>query len=214
MMETANEARHWPTHLATLVPVLVLWLGYSTLQTLGTMEHLSIELNAFLGFLPGLLGLAMLRAAGFSLEDCYLRVKPLSRPSLAVLVGVYVFALAAVLPFGVWRGWDWVAALVYAPAGGISQELFFRAVLLPVLLSIFKNRLWLGLTAHSILFGLWHIGPLFIGAPLVIVFAVMLVPFLSGLGWGWAVQRDQTVLWAMVQHSLIWFIGLQFSYGV
>jgi membrane protease YdiL (CAAX protease family) len=141
MMETANEARHWPTHLATLVPVLVLWLGYSTLQTLGTMEHLSIELNAFLGFLPGLLGLAMLRAAGFSLEDCYLRVKPLSRPSLAVLVGVYVFALAAVLPFGVWRGWDWVAALVYAPAGGISQELFFRAVLLPVLLSISKREI-------------------------------------------------------------------------
>jgi membrane protease YdiL (CAAX protease family) len=213
-METASEARQWPTHLIVLVPVLILWLVYSTLQTLGTMEHLSVELNALLGFLPGLLGVGVLRAAGFSLEDCYLRVRPLSRPSLGVLAGVYVFSLGAILPSGVWQGWDWVAALVYAPAGGVSQELFFRAVLLPVLLSIFRNRLWLGLTVHSVLFGLWHIGPLFIGAPLVIVFAVMLVPFLSGLGWGWAVQRDQTVLWAMIQHSLIWFIGLQFSYGV
>lgn len=212
-METANETGHSPTRLTALVPVLILWLLYSTLQTLGTMDHVSVELNALLGFLPGLLGVGVLRAAGFSLEDCYLRVRPLSRPSLAVLAGVYVFALAAVLPFGVWQGWDWVAALVYAPAGGVAQELFFRAVLLPLLLAIFKERLWLGLTVHSLLFGLWHIGPLFIGAPLGIVFAIMFVPFLCGLGWGWAVHRDRTVLWAMVQHSLIWFIGLQFSYG-
>jgi membrane protease YdiL (CAAX protease family) len=198
-METVNDARRWPMHLTTLVPVLILWLAYSTLQTLGTMEQVSVELNTLLGFLPGLLGIAVLRAGGFPLADCYLQVRPLSRPGLAVLAGVYVFALGAILPFGVWQGWDWVAALVYAPAGGVAQELFFRAVLLPVLLSISKNRLWLALTVHSALFGLWHIGPLFIGAPLVIVFAVMLVPFLSGLGWGWAVHRDQTVLWAMVQ---------------
>jgi membrane protease YdiL (CAAX protease family) len=213
-MHTTHEARQSSTDLTTLVPVLILWLAYSTLQTLVVMEHLSVELNALLGFLPGLLGIGVLRAAGFSLEDCYLRVRRLSRPSLGVLAGVYVFALAAVLPAGVWQGWDWAAALVYAPAGGIAQELFFRAVLLPALLSISRDRVWLGLTVHSALFGLWHIGPLFIGAPLVIVIAVMLVPFLSGLGWGWAVQRDQTVLWAMIQHSLIWVIGLQFSHGI
>ena len=41
--------------------------------------------------------------------------------------------------------------------------------------------------------------------------AVMTVPLLSGIGWGWQVQQDETVVWAMVQHSLIWVIGLQFA---
>jgi len=40
---------------------------------------------------------------------------------------------------------------------------------------------------------------------------VMFVPFLSRLGWGWQVQRDKTVVWTMLQHSLIWVIGLQFE---
>ena len=63
----------------------------------------------------------------------------------------------------------------------------------------------------SSLFGLWHIGPFFLGAPIWAVIAIMLVPFLSGLGWGWQVQRDKTVMWAMLQHSLIWVVGLQFT---
>jgi hypothetical protein len=52
---------------------------------------------------------------------------------------------------------------------------------------------------------------LFVGAPPWAVVAVMLVPFLSGIGWGWQVQHDRTVVWTMVQHSLIWTIGLQFT---
>jgi membrane protease YdiL (CAAX protease family) len=98
-----------------------------------------------------------------------------------------------------------------APAGGIAQELFFRSSLLPAFKSLFKDRERLALILHSILFGLWHIGPLFVGAPIWAVFAVMLVPFLSGIGWGWQVMQDKTVLWAMIQHSLIWVIGLQFD---
>lgn len=62
------------------------------------------------------------------------------------------------------------------------------------------------------LFALWHIGPPFLGAPIGAVMAIMFVPFLSGIGWGWQVQRDRTVVWAMVQHSLIWVIGLQFAF--
>jgi hypothetical protein len=37
------------------------------------------------------------------------------------------------------------------------------------------------------------------------------VPFLAGSGWGWQVQRDRMAVWAMVQHSFIWVIGLQFA---
>jgi hypothetical protein len=44
------------------------------------------------------------------------------------------------------------------------------------------------------------------------VIAVMLVPCLSGIRWGWQMRRGRTVLWAMAQHSLIWVIGLQFAF--
>jgi hypothetical protein len=31
---------------------------------------------------------------------------------------------------------------------------------------------------------------------------VAIVLFLAGCGWGWQVQQDRTVVWAMLQHSL------------
>jgi membrane protease YdiL (CAAX protease family) len=192
--------------------VILLWLGYTTLQTLSVVGRVGEPWAALLGFLPGLLGAGLLLAAGFSREDCTLQFRPLSWRGFAVLVAVFLFALAAILPAGVWQGWSWAAALVYAPASGIAQELFFRAALLPAVEWILKRHPGLALILHSAMFGLWHIGPLFLGAPVWAVLAVMLVPFVSGLGWGWQVRHDRTVLWAMVQHSLIWVIGLQFAF--
>jgi len=193
--------------------VVLLWLAYTALQTLFVMQHLSEALAAILGFIPGILGVSALLVAGLTPGDCHLRVAPLSRMGLAVLAAVFFFALAAILPFGVWTGWNWIAAFVYAPASGISQELFFRAALLPAIMVTFKNRPFLALVLHSALFGLWHIGPLFVGAPLWAVVAILFVPFLLGIGWGWQVQWDKTVVWAMVQHSLIWIIGSPFSFN-
>jgi membrane protease YdiL (CAAX protease family) len=193
--------------------VVLLWLAYTALQTLFVMQHLSEALAAILGFIPGILGVSALLVAGLTPGDCHLRVAPLSRMGLAVLAAVFFFALAAILPFGVWTGWNWIAAFVYAPASGISQELFFRAALLPAIMVTFKNRPFLALVLHSALFGLWHIGPLFVGAPLWAVVAILFVPFLSGIGWGWQVQWDKTVVWAMVQHSFIWIIGSPFSFN-
>ena len=189
--------------------VLVLWLGYTVIQTLFVLDCFGEMWSAILGFLPGIVGVAILLASGFSRQACYLTVRPLSWRGFGVLLAIFVLALAVILPFSVWQGWCWKAALLYAPASGISQELFFRATLLPVL-TRFIQRKNAGLMVHAVLFGLWHIGPLFLGAPIWAVIAVMLVPFLSGIGWGWQVQRDRTVLWAMIQHSLIWVIGNQF----
>ena len=191
--------------------VMLLWLVYTVLQTLSVVQNLSEAWSAPLGFLPGILGVASLLAAGLTRQDCYLRLGRLTRRGFAVLAAVFVFALSAILPVSEWAGWSWVAALVYAPAGGIAQELFFRAALLPAAEVLLPDRPRLALVLHSALFGLWHIAPLFVGAPLWAVIAVMLVPFLSGLGWGWQVRHDRTVVWAMVQHSLIWVVGLQFA---
>jgi membrane protease YdiL (CAAX protease family) len=201
----APAARPLARKVAVVV-VLALWLAYAALQTALTLGRVGEGLFAVLAFMPGILGVGALLRTGLSRQDCYLRLAPPSWRGLAVLLAVAVFALAAMLPFGLWQRWDWQAALLNAPASGVSQEL-------PTMMMLLPRRPRLALLLHALLFGLWHIGPLFLGAPLGAVLAIMLVPFLCGLGWGWQVRRDATVLWAMVQHSLIWVIGLQFSYG-
>jgi membrane protease YdiL (CAAX protease family) len=190
--------------------IISLWLGYTTIQTLTVTGDIPSSWSIMLSFLPGILGVVILRVAGWKPEQLYLRYSPLSRRGFVALAAVFVLALAAILPFGQWEGWSWKIALLDAPASGVSQELFFRASLFPAFLLGLKARPKLALTLHSLLFALWHIGPLFVGAPLWAVLAVMFVPFISGLGWGWQVQRDGTVFWAMLQHSLIWVIAGQF----
>jgi membrane protease YdiL (CAAX protease family) len=195
--------------IATMI-VLLLWVGYTVLQTMAVIGRVSEEWSAVLGFLPGILGVTVLLLVGMTREECYLVFKPVSMRGFAVLVAVFIFSLSAILPVMVWNGWDWKAALILAPAGGIAQELFFRSTLLPTIRNVFSQKRRWALIIHSVLFGLWHIGPLFVGAPAWAVLAVMAVPFLAGIGWGWQVMHDRTVIWAMIQHSLIWVIGLQF----
>ena len=192
--------------------VLILWLAYTTLQTLTVTGDVDEPAAAILGLLPGALGIGLLLSSGLTRQECFLTFARLSWRGLAVLAFVFVFALSAMLPFGAYQGWSWTAALLFAPLGGIAQELFFRSSLLPAMGSIFGGRPTLALISHTILFGLWHIGPLFLGSPIWAVIAIMLVPTISGIGWGWQVKRDGTVLWAALQHSLIWVIGLQFAY--
>ncbi len=210
-MASISESSSKPNRrIFAIGAVLFLWLGYTALQTLSVMGFVPTAWLTILFFLPGILGLAVLLTAGLSAEDCYVRLGRLSWRGFAVLAAVFVFALAAILPFGSWQGWNWKAALIEAPVSGVSQELFFRSVLLPAALLVFRKRPRLALLVHSALFGLWHIAPLFMGAPIWAVIAIMLVPFLSGIGWGWQVRHDRTVVWAMVQHSLIWVIASQF----
>ena len=211
MSRSADSSRISIPAPFALAGVFLLWAGYTVVQTLGAVGALSEAWSALLGFLPGILGVAVLLAAGWSRQACFLVARRLSRAGFWVLAGVFVFALSAILPVMEYQGWSWTRALVLAPAGGIAQELFFRSSLLPAFRRMLPDRPGWALVGHSLLFGLWHIGPLFVGAPLWAVMAVMLVPFLCGLGWGWQVQRDRTVVWAMVQHSLIWVIGLQFA---
>jgi membrane protease YdiL (CAAX protease family) len=195
--------------VATVI-VFLLWVGYTVLQTMAVVGRVSEGWSATLGFLPGGLGITALLLAGMKREECYLIFNPISMRGFAVLVAVFIFSLSAILPVMVWNGWDWKAALILAPAGGIAQELFFRSTLLPTIQNVFRQKRRRALIIHSVLFGLWHIGPLFVGAPAWAVLAVMAVPFLAGIGWGWQVMHDRTVIWAMIQHSLIWVIGLQF----
>lgn len=177
--------------------VVLLWLAYTVIYTL----HPTDELAAALEFIPGILGLGTLALAGFSRDECFLRAAPISRTGLALL-GVFFIFLTPILLTGEWSGWNWKSALVFAPASGISQELFFRATLMPTLLKVLGGRTLLAVTVHSVLFAAWHMPVAFTTAPIAGAVAVILVTFIGGMIWGWQVQRDRTVAWAMGQHVL------------
>jgi len=188
--------------------ILLIWLAYTILYTL----HPSDALAAFLEFVPGVLAVTTLVAAGLSLQECYLRTAPISRTGLMLLAASLLF-----MPFiwftGRWTGWNRMAALVYAPASGISQELFFRAALLPVLLATFKTKPFLAILIHSLFFTLWHVPKAYMTAPLGGVIGVVVVTFVCGLLWGKQVQRDRTVVWLIGYHSILLIINSFFTWG-
>ena len=193
---------------AALWGVLLIWLGYTVLYTLCPDDGPA----ALLEFLPGVLAVGILFAAGFSRKDCFLRCAPLSGAGLAWL-GASLLFMPLIWLTGRWTGWDSRVALIYAPASGVSQELFFRAALLPVLLAAFKGRPLLANLTHALLFALWHVPKAALTAPLGGVIGVVMVTFMCGLLWAKQVQRDGTVLWVMWYHSLILIGNSFFTWG-
>jgi hypothetical protein len=183
---------------SALAVILLLWLAYTLLYTL----HPGDTLAAVLEFVPGVLAVTALVTADLSLPECFLRMARPSRSGLMLLAASLLF-----MPFvwlsGRWTGWNGMAALVFAPASGISQELFFRAALLPVLLATFTAQPSLAVGLHALFFALWHVPKALMVAPLGGVIGAVVVTFVCGLLWGAQVQRDRTVLWLMGFHSLL-----------
>ncbi len=188
--------------------VLLGWVIFTALFLLAPRE----PWNSLLAFIPGLMGIAALLAAGFTPDDCYLRLAPISKAGLAVLGAFLFFFILSSVPSGQWIGWNWLAALVYAPASGIAQELFFRASLLPALIKMFRGKIHLALVVHSGLFVLFHLRT-FMVAPFWGDVGVCIFTFLGGMAWGWQVQCDRTVIWAMVSHSLALVFTSMFGWG-
>jgi len=184
--------------------VLLIWLAYTALYTLRPSDVLA----AVLEFLPGVLAVATLVAAGLSLQACHLRTAPISRTGLVLLAASSLVAPVMWLT-GRWTGWNAAAALIYAPASGASQELFFRAALLPALLAAFEGRPFRATVVHALLFALWHVPTAYTSAPVGGLIAVTVVTFACGLLWGEQVRRDGTVFWLMGLHTLL-LIGNSF----
>lgn len=187
----------------TLGMIVFLWIVNLVLFAL----YLEEPYASVIGFLPGILGVILLLMSGFKREDCYLRFSWISWVGL----GVYVLMLSLMIPVvltGIksvnWVGWNWVM-MIYAPASAISQELFFRSTLLPALRRAFLDRAFLALIISSLMFALYHMG-MFLVAPVGVAAGALVVTFIAGMGWGWQVGRDRTVLWAMVHHTLLQMI--------
>lgn len=188
--------------------ILFLWAAYTFIFT----SHNDNNAIAFLEFIPGILAVAALLAAGLSLKDCYLRPAPLSWKG-ALWLGASLLILPVMWITGRWTGWHPLDALVYAPASGISQELFFRASLLPILLAVLPARPTLATLLHALVFAAWHLPKAFMTAPVPGAISVGVVTFICGVLWAKQVRQDRTVYWLMAFHSGILVINTFFTWG-
>jgi hypothetical protein len=191
---------------AAALIVLALWVAYTAIYT----APLSDTGHAILEFLPGLLAVAVLWWAGYHNGDWTVRAAPLSRQGLVALILVAPVLLAPVMS-GKWVGFDPLRTLVFPLASGVAQELFFRGALLPASIRLCGGRPMRGVVLQAVLVGLWHAPNAYLSTPAgtspwVGVIALPIVTFLAGLGWGWQVQRDRTIVWAMGEHVVFLMI--------
>lgn len=194
---------------AALIVTLAMGVAYTVLDTLQPPE----PILSILAFIPGAISLITLFATGLSRVDANLRLARLSWPGAGVLAAVTIFMLPILGSSTSWIGWHWLPALVYAPASGIAQELYFRSALLPAVERMLPGRRPIALLLHSAIFVGFHYRT-FRALPSVgIALIVATVLFTAGCGWGWQVQRDWTVVWAIVQHSLFLMLMSMFGWG-
>jgi hypothetical protein len=193
-----------------IVAVLGLFVAVTAVQTLTVVERISEVAGTGLGLAIGAAAVGLLLRSRWTAADCYLgpgRLSLRGALALAWLLVLWPFVLAT----GEWVGWDTARALTQA-LGGVAQELYFRAALLPLLVVLLPGRRWTALTLHAVLFTVWHGGALLVtpAEALAGVVALLVVAFLAGLSWGWQTLHDGTVRWAMAHHALLWVIGSLF----
>ncbi|MGE5262803.1 MAG: CPBP family intramembrane glutamic endopeptidase [Acidobacteriota bacterium] len=206
---TLTTARPLIPFRAAIIVTVAMAVVYTALDVLQPPELM----QSLLAFIPGGLSLLALGGAGLSRTDLNLRFATISRPGLAVLGATTLLLLPILAPNTGWIGWQWIPALVIAPASGIAQELYFRGALLPGLEHLFTGKKTLALLVHSAIFIGFHLRTFRSIPMLPMVFAVAVVLFLAGCGWGWQVQRDRTVVWTMLQHSLFLVLMSMFAWG-
>ncbi|MGB8983848.1 MAG: CPBP family glutamic-type intramembrane protease [Anaerolineales bacterium] len=195
--------------VVSLVVTLLMGVLFTVLDVLQPAEWLF----SLLAFIPGAISIVTLRAAGLSWDQLYLRPGRISRVGLGILAVTTLLLLPILGGSTSWQGWHWLPALVYAPASGIAQELYFRSSLLPAVERAFNGRKTLALLAHSLIFIGFHLRTFQAIGSLVPSLLVALVLFLAGCGWGWQVQRDRTVVWSMLQHSFFLILMSMFGWG-
>ncbi len=169
-----------------------------------------------MAFIPGLVSLIWhcvpINAASVRSET-YLQYRPLSlKGGLALLAAATVLMLPILAASTGFIGWQWLPALVYAPASGIAQELYFRASLLPAFEILTRNK-YIALVLHGLVFIVFHLRTFLAMGLQPVAIVTVLVLFAAGCAWGWQVQRDRTVVWAMLQHSLFLMFMSMFTYG-
>ncbi len=208
-IRSPQVSRHSFPFAAALAITLIMGVGITALDVLQPAE----PVLSVLAFIPGMISIAALSASGLSRAGMYLRSAKASLPGLAVLAAVTLLLLPILGSNTGWTGWHWLPALVYAPASGIAQELYFRASLLPALERVLHGKKAIAILLHSIIFIGYHFRTFQSVTSFPIGILIASVLFLAGCGWAWQVQRDRTIVWAMGQHSLFLILMSMFEWG-
>jgi len=180
-----------------LVAILLLWLAYTALNT----WYPGPLTMCILGAVPGLIGLAVVRAMDIPWSDCFFRGARLSLRGAAALALLLPFIPLALLsrsgePISMSR------LLLFAPLSALEQELYFRGVLLSVLLRTMPAAPRRAVGLQAMLFAGWHLRALRV-ATLPVALVALLGVTVAGFVWGWQVRRDGTVWYAAAEHALL-----------
>ncbi|HEX6817269.1 MAG TPA: CPBP family glutamic-type intramembrane protease [Ktedonobacterales bacterium] len=181
---------------------LVVGLGapYTLLNTLFPGPALTYAL----GMILALIAVGVLILAGVTRRELFLHFTLPSPRGALLLVLLLVFIPGALLA-GRGQPLDALADLIYAPASAISQELYFRSALLVAFAHLLSGRnvdaARLAPTVQAAIFALWHLRAFEVTPPLAAL-AVLLLAFVAGLVWGTEAQRDRTLIWCALEHTL------------
>lgn len=156
---------------------------------------------------------ASLRGLGFSRQVLRLRYSGLSRGGALLLMTASLLMLPILGSSTGFVGWRWLAGLLFAPASGIAQEVFFRGSVLPVLEKVLPGRPLLALLGQTAVFVGWHVRTFTLLPSVPVAVLVGAVLALAGLAWGRQVQRDGTLLWSICQHSLFLMVMSMFDWA-
>jgi membrane protease YdiL (CAAX protease family) len=205
---SANRRYLLPSVVALLI-TLIMGVAITVLDVLQPTE----PILSILAFIPGIISIAALSASGLSRAELNLRFTRISLPGLLVLAAITVLMLLILGSSTGWTGWHWLPGLVYAPASGIAQEIYFRGSLLPALERASRGKKVVAILLQSVLFVGYHFRTFRSVPSLPIAILVAAVLFTAGCGWAWQVQRDRTVFWTIAQHSLFLMLMSMFEWA-
>lgn len=209
-MPTSPAHGRYPLPFAlALFITLVMGVAITVVDVLQPAE----PILSILAFIPGVVSILALLAAGLSRGDLYLRFAKLSLPGSLALAAVTLLLLPILGSSTGFIGWHWLPALLYAPASGIAQEIYFRGSLLPALERALRGKKGIAILIHALVFVGYHFRTFRSLPSLPIALLVALVLFAAGCGWAWQVQKDRTLFWAIVQHSSFLMLMSMFAWG-
>ncbi|CAG0957164.1 hypothetical protein ANAEL_00410 [Anaerolineales bacterium] len=192
-----------------LVATLIMGMVITAIDVLQPAE----PILSMVAFIPGIVSVASLLASGLSFADLNIRFGRSSLPGFLALVATTALLLPILGSSTGWAGWNWLSGLVFAPASGIAQELYFRGSLLPALERALHGKKGTALLLHALIFVGYHFRTFRAASSSPIIILIAVVLFAAGCGWGWQVQKDRTVAWAMGQHSLFLMLMSMFNWG-